>query len=81
MYAWPKSGADLAWFVRGGRGFPDGGALLRGLVPYNFFEIWSPDMPFPAFWALHLFLKFASQYLLELEYFRVFGKQSFQYNK
>jgi hypothetical protein len=30
-----------------------------GVVPQKIFEIiWSPEKPFPAFWALHLFFKF-----------------------
>jgi hypothetical protein len=35
-----------------------GGGGSEGIIPLNIFEIWSPEMPFPAFWASKFALKF-----------------------
>ena len=49
------SGADLVRFVWGVQVFQRGSG---GILSQKMFEIWSPEMPFPAFWALRLFVKF-----------------------
>jgi hypothetical protein len=40
---------------------------IRGIFPQNIFEIWSPEMPFPAFWAF----KFALKFMLSILVFEI----------
>jgi hypothetical protein len=57
FYTYSNAGADPGWKVTvavihaklGGSG---------GMPPRKIFEIWSPETPFPAFWAAYFLLKF-----------------------
>jgi hypothetical protein len=52
--------------------------VCRGILPQKMFEIWSPEMPFPAFWAS----KFALKCMLTILVFEIKeGKNAQKINK